>query len=72
MRDDGDVEPERNRSSGISRAPHPALRPLLRRDYTGYADGGDQHHLVLPASVSVPLIVKVIDSPHRPPPKEER
>jgi AraC-like DNA-binding protein len=66
MRDDGDVEPERNRSSGISRAPHPALRPLLRRDYTGYADGGDQHHLVLPASVSVPQIVKVIDSPHRP------
>ena len=66
MRDGTAVEPERNRSAGAGRPPHPELRSLVARDYAGFRDGGG-HHLVLPASASVPLIVKIEDSPVRPP-----
>ena len=66
MRDDPAVEPERNRSAGAVRPPHPLLRSLVGRDYAGFrVEVG--HHLVLPASVSVPLIVKIEDSAVRPP-----
>jgi AraC-like DNA-binding protein len=60
------VEPERNRSAGATRAPHPNLSSLIARDYAGFRSDRGQH-LVLPASVSVPLIVKLEDSPVRPP-----
>ena len=66
MRDDPAVEPERNRSAGAVRPPHPLLRSLVGRDYAGFRDEVG-HHLVLPASVSVPLIVKIEDSAVRPP-----
>src|SRR4029453_12446002 len=39
---------------------------LIARDYAGFRSDRGQH-LVLPASVSVPLIVKLEDSPVRPP-----
>jgi AraC-like DNA-binding protein len=67
MTGDGHGEPERNRPLGVSGVPHPALWALVSRDYVGYPDGGDRHQLVLPASLSVPVILKVVDSPHRPP-----
>src|SRR5215510_14436147 len=66
MRDDTAVEPERNRSAGAARAPHPELRALVPRDYAGFRDEVG-HHVVLPASLSVPLILKIEDAPVRPP-----
>ena len=47
--------------------PHPGLRPLLARDYWGIAAEAGPHRLLIPASVSVPLVLKIDDSPHRPP-----
>jgi AraC-like DNA-binding protein len=67
MRPERAAEPERARRAQASRSAHPQLRSLVARDYAGHADDGGGHRLVLPASVSVPLILKLADSPVRPP-----
>jgi hypothetical protein len=51
----------------VAGRPHPALRSLLPRGYAGFTEATTPRHLVLPATASVPLVVKLADSPHRPP-----
>ncbi len=46
--------------------PHPALRPLLARDYWGITAEAPSHQLVIPATTAVPLVIKMCDSPNRP------
>src|SRR5204862_6823595 len=59
--------PERARWPRLAAAPHPLLRSLLPRGYAGFTEATAPRHLVLPASTSVPLVVKILDSAHRPP-----
>ena len=59
--------PERARWPRVAGRPHPALRSLLPRGYAGFTEATIPRHLVLPATASVPLVVKLVDSPHRPP-----
>jgi AraC-like DNA-binding protein len=59
--------PERARSPRVAGGPHPALRSLLPRGYGGFTEATTPRHLALPATASVPLVVKLVDSPHRPP-----
>jgi AraC-like DNA-binding protein len=63
----GSAAPERVRRPRLTAAPQPPLRPLLRRGYVGFTEATTPRHLVLPATASVPLVVKLADSPHRPP-----
>ncbi len=52
----------------MSGSPHPALRPYLAHDYVGITEATDQERgLLLPATTSVLMIVKIQDSPLRPP-----
>jgi AraC-like DNA-binding protein len=50
----------------LAAAPQPPLRPLLPRGYAGFTEATTPRHLILPATTSVPLVVKLADSPHRP------
>jgi AraC-like DNA-binding protein len=59
--------PERARWPRLAMAPHPALRPLVPRGYAGFTEATAPRHLVLPATTSVPLIVKIRESAYRPP-----
>jgi AraC-like DNA-binding protein len=59
--------PERARWPRLAVAPHPALRSLLTREYAGFTEATAPRHLVLPATASVPLVVKLADSAYRPP-----
>ncbi|HEU5419132.1 MAG TPA: helix-turn-helix domain-containing protein [Streptosporangiaceae bacterium] len=59
--------PERARWPRLAAAPHPLLRPLLPRGYAGFTVATTPRALALPATVSVPLVVKLADSAHRPP-----
>jgi AraC-like DNA-binding protein len=59
--------PERARWPRLAAAPHPLLRPLLSRGYAGFTQATSPRHLILPATTSVPLVVKILDSAHRPP-----
>jgi AraC-like DNA-binding protein len=59
--------PERARSPRVAGRPHPALRSLLPRGYAGFTEATLPRHLVLPATAAVPLVVKLADSPPRPP-----
>jgi AraC-like DNA-binding protein len=59
--------PERARWPRLAAAPHPRLRSLLPRGYAGFTEATTPRHLVLPATSSVPLVVKLADSPYRPP-----
>ena len=59
--------PERSRWPRLAAAPHPQLRSLLPRGYAGFTEATVPRHLVLPASASVPLVVKIRDSARRPP-----
>src|SRR2546423_11221964 len=59
--------PERARWPRLAAAPHPLLNPLLPRGYVGFTQATTPRHLVLPATTSVPLVVKILDSAHRPP-----
>jgi hypothetical protein len=43
------------------------LGPLLPRGYAAFTEATAPRHLVIPASASVPLVVKLLDSPYRPP-----
>jgi len=60
-------EPERARWPRLAAEPQRALRSLLPRGYAGYTEATAPRHLVLPASTAVPLVVKLADSPYRPP-----
>jgi AraC-like DNA-binding protein len=51
----------------LSSRPHPAVAPLLARDYWGITAETGPHRLLIPASASVSLVLKIDDSPHRPP-----
>jgi AraC-like DNA-binding protein len=59
--------PERARWPRLAAAPQPRLRSLLPRGYAGFTEATTPRHLVLPATASVPLVVKLADSAHRPP-----
>ena len=59
--------PERARWPRLAAAPRPPLRPLLPGGYAGFTEATTPRHLVLPATTSVPLVVKLADSAHRPP-----
>lgn len=59
--------PERARWPRLTATPHPLLRPLLPRAYAGFTEATTPRHLALPATTSVPLVVKICDSAHRPP-----
>jgi len=59
--------PERARWPRLSAIPSPTLRPLLPRGDAAYAEATAPRQLVLPATASVPLIVKLADSAYRPP-----
>jgi AraC-like DNA-binding protein len=50
----------------LAAVPHPRLRSLLPRGYAAFTEATTPRHLVLPATTSVPLVVKLADSPHRP------
>jgi AraC-like DNA-binding protein len=51
----------------LAAAPAPVLRALLQRGYAGFTEATTPRRLVIPATTSVPLIVRMADSPHRPP-----
>jgi AraC-like DNA-binding protein len=59
--------PERARWPRLAASPHPRLRSLLPRGYAGFTEATTPRHLVLPATSSVPMVVKLVDSPRRPP-----
>jgi hypothetical protein len=59
--------PELARWPRLAAAPHPLLGSLLSRGYVGFTEATTPRHLVLPATTSVPLVIKLVDSPHRPP-----
>lgn len=59
--------PERARWPRLAGSPHPRLRRLLPRGYAGFTEATTPRHLVLPAASSVPLVIKLLDSPRRPP-----
>ncbi len=59
--------PERARWPRLAAAPHRQLRSLLPRGYVGFTEATAPRHLVLPATAAVPLVVKILDSPRRPP-----
>jgi hypothetical protein len=60
-------EPQRARWPRLVAEPQPPLRSLLPRGYAGYTEATALRHLVLPATAAVPLVVKLLDSPYRPP-----
>jgi AraC-like DNA-binding protein len=59
--------PEPARWPRLALAPHPRLRSLLPRGYAGFTEATAPRHLVVPATASVPLIVKLRESAYRPP-----
>jgi AraC-like DNA-binding protein len=60
------VEPERARRPPFGRSPHPELRRLLARPYTGFNDAA-RHRLVVAATASVPVVVRIRDPEDRAP-----
>ncbi len=60
------AEPERLRSPRVVGAPHPLLAPYLARGHTGFVEQTSPRHLVVPASATVSVVVKLRDSAHRP------
>ena len=59
--------PERVRWPRLVATPQAQLRRLLPRGYVGFTEATAPRHLVVPATTSVPLVVKLVDWPHRPP-----
>jgi hypothetical protein len=62
-----EAAPERVRWPRLAASPDPRLWPLLSRGYAGFTEATMPRHLVLPATTAVPLVVKLADSPYRPP-----
>jgi AraC-like DNA-binding protein len=58
--------PERTRWPRLVAAPQAPLRLLLPRGYVGFNQATAPRHLDLPATTSIPLVVKTVDSRHRP------
>jgi AraC-like DNA-binding protein len=58
--------PERARWPRLVAAPQARLRGLLPRGYVGFTEATTLRHLVVPATTSVPLVVRLVDSPPRP------
>jgi AraC-like DNA-binding protein len=54
------------REAPVHGAPRLEVRPWLVRDYEGYGGGIAPHRLILTATTSVPLVFKIVDTPHRP------
>ena len=54
--------------AGHARRPHPGLQHLIVGDYLGF-EGGDAlpHPLLLPATATIPVLITLVDPPHRPP-----
>jgi AraC-like DNA-binding protein len=63
----GTAAPERARWPRLAAATHGRLRSLLGRSYAGFTPATTPRRLVLPATTSVPLVIKLTDSPYRPP-----
>jgi AraC-like DNA-binding protein len=61
------LESERHAWRVPRRPPHPKMRHLVARDYEASTERIGGHRLMLPATTSVSLVVKVRDSPFRPP-----
>lgn len=61
------AEPEQARWPRLRAAPHPAVRTLLARDHLGIDEPTAPRHLVIPASTTVTMVIKLADSPHRTP-----
>jgi AraC-like DNA-binding protein len=59
--------PERARWPRLGAAGHPRLRSLLPHGYAAYTEETTPRHIVLPATTSIGLVVKILDSPYRPP-----
>jgi AraC-like DNA-binding protein len=59
--------PERVRWPRLVATPQAPLRRLLPRGYVGFTEATAPRHLVVPATTSVPLVVRLVDRPHRPP-----
>jgi AraC-like DNA-binding protein len=59
--------PEWIRWPRVHGSPDPRLRPLVAGDYAGCTAATAPQHLRLAATVTVPLVVKIVDSAHRPP-----
>jgi hypothetical protein len=55
------------REAPVAGTPRRGARAWLTRDYAGFGEGTAPHRLVLAATASVPLVLKLVDSPHRPP-----
>jgi AraC-like DNA-binding protein len=58
---------ERVRWPRLVATPQARLWPLLARGYVGFTEATTPRHLILPATTSVPLVVKLVDTPYRPP-----
>jgi AraC-like DNA-binding protein len=51
----------------VTASPHPLLLGLLPLGYAGFTQATAPRHLIMPASSSLSLVVKLLDSPYRPP-----
>jgi AraC-like DNA-binding protein len=62
------ARPEPRGFAGHVRSPHPGLRHMVVGDYLGF-EGGDalSNPLLLPATATIPVLVTLVDPPHRPP-----
>jgi AraC-like DNA-binding protein len=60
------AELERLRSPRVVGVSHPLLAPHLARCHTGFVEKTRPRQLVIPASATVSLVVKLRDSAHRP------
>ena len=61
------VESERAALPRVVGRPHALVRSLLAQPYTGIAPETARHRLLLSATARVSLVVKIDDSPNRPP-----
>ena len=61
------AEPERARWPRLAASPQPLLRSMVPRGYAGFTEATVPRQLVVPATTSVPVVVKILDSAHRPP-----
>lgn len=65
--DRNDPQEPGSHSPWVFGRPHELLRPLVPGGYLGLRPVTKPHYVVLPATVSVPLVVKLEESAYRPP-----